>query len=88
MVRCGILERYNITQLTKAQKESGLYPDKDVNYNINDLCSFVGITRQAYNNIINNKRQASLEVALRIYDYFLDIGFDFLRFDDLFYISD
>ena len=87
MVRCGIVERYHITQLTKKQIDSGLYPEKDVNFNINDLCNSVGISRQAYNYIINNKRQASLEVALKIYNYLYDLGFDFLNFEDLFYFE-
>ena len=30
MVRCGIVERYHIIQLTKKQINSGLYPDKDI----------------------------------------------------------
>lgn len=87
MVRCGIVERYHIIQLTKKQINSGLYPDKDIKYNINDLCNYVGISRQSYNYIINNKRQASLEVALKIYDYLFEIGFDFLNFEDIFYIE-
>lgn len=88
MVKCGIVEKYNITQLTKAQVKSGCYSEADIKYNINDLCEAVGISRQAYNYIINNKRQASLEVALRIYDYLFEIGFDWLRFYDIFYLED
>ncbi len=89
MVKCGIVDRWHITQLTKVQiKNYSLsYSEADLNYNINNLCEYVGISRQAYNYIINNKRQASLEVALKIYDYLYNIGFTFLRFEDIFYLE-
>lgn len=87
MVKCGILERWNIRQLTKKEIKDRSISACDKKYNINELCEKVGITRQAYNLIINNKRRPSLEVALNIYNYLYDIGFTFLQFEDVFYID-
>lgn len=43
-------------------------------YSVSDLCRTVGITRQAYYNIINNVSLPRIDVALKICDYFNSLG--------------
>lgn len=88
MVKCYIVDRWNIRQFTKAEKKRSLgMSEADKNFSMKDLVQASGVSRQQVNNILNNKREASLEVALKMYNYLYDIGFDFLRFEDCFDIE-
>lgn len=88
MLKCAIND-YNISQLTKNElKHSSRFSKADIAFKINDLCNYVGITRQFYYQIVNNKKSPSLETALKIYKYLSNIGFDYLDFEDLFYIQE
>ena len=39
-------------------------------YKVTELCRYVGITRQAYYNILNNVSEPRISIALKIVEYF------------------
>ena len=45
-------------------------------YKVKDLLAFVGISREAYNNIVKSESIPRLDVAMRICDYFCSISPD------------
>lgn len=85
MVRCGIVERWHIRQLTKEEISFGGFSEADKKYKISDMVDYCGCSRQMINQVINNKKEPSLELALRIYNYLVGCGYDWLIFEDVFY---
>ncbi len=45
-------------------------------YKVKDLIAYVGISREAYNNIVKSESIPRLDVAMRICDYFCNISPD------------
>lgn len=45
-------------------------------YKVKDLLEFVGISREAYNNIVKSESIPRLDVAMRICEYFCSISSD------------
>ena len=52
------------------------YFEVGLDYKVKDLIDYVGISRQAYNNIIKSISIPRLDVAMKICDYFCSISPD------------
>lgn len=57
-------------------------------YSITELCEYVGITRQAYYNILSMASLPRVDVAIKISDYFISKGFRHCLVNDLWILAD